>query len=143
MPVNFLDLFIVSIGEKICLKLLQVIIIQSENPDSLCHGTQYCIIVAPIEGARPIPFKFRQFHDHVAYCIHLQVNLCQKFLLDCSLFMKSVGVFVLTFRTILVHNLFCRCCELLKKIYLYYGCFCAYGQHSSVVSICSRPSTHS
>ena len=27
--------------------------------------------------------------------------------------------FVLTFRTILVHNMFCRCCELLKKIYLY------------------------
>ena len=26
---------------------------------------------------------------------------------------------VLTFRTILVHNMFCRCCELLKKIYLY------------------------
>ena len=25
---------------------------------------------------------------------------------------------VLTFRTILVHNMFCRCCELLKKIYL-------------------------
>jgi hypothetical protein len=25
----------------------------------------------------------------------------------------------LTFRTILVHNMFCRCCELLKKIYLY------------------------
>ena len=28
--------------------------------------------------------------------------------------------FVLTFRTILLHNMFCRCCELLKKIYLYY-----------------------
>ena len=28
--------------------------------------------------------------------------------------------FVLTFRTILVHNMFCRCCELLKKIYLYF-----------------------
>ena len=27
--------------------------------------------------------------------------------------------FALTFRTILVHNMFCRCCELLKKIYLY------------------------
>ena len=27
--------------------------------------------------------------------------------------------FVLTFRTILVHSMFCRCCELLKKIYLY------------------------
>ena len=27
--------------------------------------------------------------------------------------------FVLTFRTILVHNMFSRCCELLKKIYLY------------------------
>ena len=27
--------------------------------------------------------------------------------------------FVLTFRTILVHNMFYRCCELLKKIYLY------------------------
>ena len=26
--------------------------------------------------------------------------------------------FVLTFRTILVDNMFCRCCELLKKIYL-------------------------
>ena len=26
--------------------------------------------------------------------------------------------FVLTFRTILVYNMFCRCCELLKKIYL-------------------------
>ena len=31
--------------------------------------------------------------------------------------------FVLTFRTILVHNMFCRCCELLKKIYLYFGHF--------------------
>ena len=30
--------------------------------------------------------------------------------------------FVLTFRTILVHNMFCRCCELLKKIYLYTSC---------------------
>ena len=27
--------------------------------------------------------------------------------------------FVLTFRTILVRNMFCRCCELLKKNYLY------------------------
>ena len=27
--------------------------------------------------------------------------------------------FVLTFRTILVYNMFSRCCELLKKIYLY------------------------
>ena len=26
--------------------------------------------------------------------------------------------FVLTFRTISVHNMFCRCCKLLKKIYL-------------------------
>ena len=26
--------------------------------------------------------------------------------------------FVLTFRTMLVHNMSCRCCELLKKIYL-------------------------
>ena len=26
--------------------------------------------------------------------------------------------FVFTFRTILVHNMFCRCCKLLKKIYL-------------------------
>ena len=26
----------------------------------------------------------------------------------------------LTFRTILVHNMFCRCCELLKKFYLYH-----------------------
>ena len=51
---------------------------------------------------------------------------------DCSLFMKIVSseylqsmlctqivVFVLTFITILVHNMFCRCSELLKKIYLY------------------------
>ena len=51
---------------------------------------------------------------------------------DCSLFMKIVSseymqnmlctqivVFVLTLRTILVHNMFCRCCELLKKVYLY------------------------
>ena len=27
--------------------------------------------------------------------------------------------FVLTVRTILVYNMFCRCCELLKEIYLY------------------------
>ena len=69
----------------------------------------------------------------------VQVNLCQKLLFlhqlahnmttDCSFFMKIVSseylqnmlctqivVFVLTFRTILVHNMFCRCCELLKKI---------------------------
>ena len=31
--------------------------------------------------------------------------------------------FVLTFKTILVHNMFCRCCELLKKIYLYLSIF--------------------
>ena len=30
----------------------------------------------------------------------------------------SCFCFVLTFRTILVHNMFCTCCELLKKIYL-------------------------
>ena len=29
--------------------------------------------------------------------------------------------FVLTFTTILVHDMFCRCCELLKKIYLYHA----------------------
>ena len=28
---------------------------------------------------------------------------------------KQIAVFVLTFRTILVHKMFCRCCELLKK----------------------------
>ena len=27
-------------------------------------------------------------------------------------------LFCFAFRTILVHNMFCRCCELLKKIYL-------------------------
>ena len=33
----------------------------------------------------------------------------------------QIVVFVLlTFRTILVHNMFCRCCELLKNIYLYH-----------------------
>ena len=76
-----------------------------------------------------------------------EVNLCQKLFFlhqpthnmmnDCSLFMKIVSseylqnmlctnccfCFVLTFRTILVHNKFCRCCELLKKIYLYYILF--------------------
>ena len=31
--------------------------------------------------------------------------------------------FVLTFRTILVHKMFCRCCELLKKIYQYWKNF--------------------
>ena len=31
--------------------------------------------------------------------------------------------FVSTFRAILVHNMFCRCCELLKKIYLYLDLF--------------------
>ena len=79
----------------------------------------------------------------------VQVNLCQKLLFlhqltnnlttDCSLFMKIVSseylqnmlctqivVFVLTFRTILVHNMFCRCCELLKKIYLYLGAVASY-----------------
>ena len=45
-----------------------MIIIQSENPDSVCKRRDTnCITVAPIEGARPIPFKFRQFHDDVAY----------------------------------------------------------------------------
>ena len=71
----------------------------------------------------------------------VQVNLCQKLLFlhqvtnnmttDCSLSMKMLSseylqnmlctqivVFVLTFRTILLHNMFCRCSELLKKIYL-------------------------
>ena len=60
---------------------------------------------------------------------------------DFSLFMKIISseylqnmlctqiVFVLTFRTIKVHNMFCRCCELLKKIYLYQNdrsCFPSY-----------------
>ena len=74
----------------------------------------------------------------------VQVNLCQKLLFlhhltnnmttDCSFFMKIVSseylqnmlctqivIFVcfLTFRTILVHNMLCRCCKLLKRIYLY------------------------
>ena len=31
---------------------------------------------------------------------------------------------VLTFRTILVHNMFCGCCQLLKKICLYYILIC-------------------
>ena len=31
-------------------------------------------------------------------------------------------VVVLTFRTIFVHNMFSWCCELLKKIYLYWNC---------------------
>ena len=44
--------------------------------------------------------KFRIPAEHVVY-----TNCC--------------FCFVLTFRTILVHNMFCRCCELLKKIYLY------------------------
>ena len=71
----------------------------------------------------------------------VQVNLCQKLLFlhhltnimttDCSFFMKilsseylqnmlctQIVVFVLTFRTIFVHNMFFRCCELLKKFYL-------------------------
>ena len=79
-------------------------------------------------------------HNYIILCI--KVNLCQKLLFlhqltpnmtsDCSLFMKIVSsefvqkmlctqivVFVLTFRTILVHNMFCRYCKLLKKIYLY------------------------
>ena len=75
----------------------------------------------------------------------VQVNLCQKNLFshqlthnmitDCSLIIKIVKLkisaehvvytnccfcFVLTFRTILVHSMFCRCCELLKKTYLYF-----------------------
>ena len=45
-------------------------------------------------------FKLRIPAEHVVY-----TNCC--------------FCFVLTFRTILVHNMFCRCCELLKKIYLY------------------------
>ena len=74
--------------------------------------------------------------------MYVQVNLCQKLLFlhqlthnmttDCSLFMKivcseylqnmlytQIVVFVLTFSTILVYNMFCICSELLKKIYLY------------------------
>ena len=34
---------------------------------------------------------------------------------------KLFFVFVLTFRTISVHNMFSTCCELLTKIYLYLG----------------------
>ena len=74
---------------------------------------------------------------------YLQLNLCFKLLFlyqlthiwrqivheNCKLRIPAEHVvytnywfcFVLTFRTILVHNMFRRCCELLKKIYLY--CF--------------------
>ena len=45
-------------------------------------------------------FKLKMPAEHVVY-----TNCC--------------FCFVLTFRTILVHNMFCRCCKLLKKIYLY------------------------
>ena len=44
---------------------------------------------------------------------------------DCKLRITAEHVVYtnLTFRTILVQNIFCRCCELLKKIYLYWPSF--------------------
>ena len=36
-----------------------------------------------------------------------------------AIWRQTVVLFSLIFRTILVHNMFCRCCELLRKIYLY------------------------
>ena len=36
---------------------------------------------------------------------------------------KLLFLFFMTFRSMLVHNMFCRCCELLKKIYLYLDLF--------------------
>ena len=90
-------------------------------------------------------FKFI-FYEIFSRLLVVQVNLCQKLLFlhrlthnmttDCSLFMKilsseylqnmlftKIVVFVLTLRTILVQNMFCRCYELLKKIYLYFNSF--------------------
>ena len=94
---------------------------------------------------KDLPVCTKAFWTKFSFCclkFLVQVNLCQKLLClhqlthnintDCSLFMKIVSseylqnmlstqivVFVLIVRTILVHNMFCRCCELLKKIYLY------------------------
>ena len=118
---------------------------QHENPDSLIlsdafteKSMKYLMSSKDIASV-----LFLRIHSSTFNTRSVQVNLCQKLLVlhhlthnmmpDCSLFMKIVSsenlqnmlctqivvfCFVLTFRTILVLNLFYRCCELLKKIYL-------------------------
>ena len=45
---------------------------------------------------------------------------CKLRMTEDILWTNSCFCFILTFRTILAHNMFCRCCDLLKKIYLYF-----------------------
>ena len=57
-----------------------------------------------------------QFDDRL-FIVHENCKL--RIPAEHVLYTNCCFCFVLTFRTSLVHNIFCRCCELLKKIYLY------------------------
>ena len=72
-----------------------------------CFYTGYSLSEALILASINPKYDNRMFMKIVS-SEYLQNMLC-----------TQIAVFVLTFRTILVHNMFCRCCELLKKIYLY------------------------
>ena len=56
-------------------------------------------------------------YDNRLLIVHESCKL--RILTEHVVYTNCCFCFVLTFRTILVHNMFCRCCELLKKIYLY------------------------
>ena len=56
-------------------------------------------------------------HDDRLFIVHENCKL--RIPAEHVVYKNCCFCFVLTFRTILVHNMFCRCCELLKKIYLY------------------------
>ena len=77
------------------------------------------------------PWSNSSYHFAVKVKLLFLHQLTHNMTTDCSLFMEilsseylqnmlctQIVVFVLTFRTILVHSMFCRWCKHLKKIYL-------------------------
>ena len=56
-------------------------------------------------------------YDHKLFIVHENCKL--RIPAEHVVYTNYCFCFVLTFRTILVHNMFCRCCECLKNIYLY------------------------
>ena len=104
------------------------------------YHSSVVIFLAQVKNGKTVPAHRLHF---LFVMVTFQVNILQKhlFLLQLSnpqydnrlfilykncklripaeyvMYINCCFCFVLTFRTILVHNMFCRCCELLKKIY--------------------------
>ena len=56
-------------------------------------------------------------YDNRLFIVHENCKL--RIPVEYVVYKNGCFCFILTFRTILVHNMFCKCCVLLKKIYLY------------------------